>query len=130
MNFKKMSVIFAVSVLMGACNGNTYAKADENTTYGIENNKWAVMSSDQKKSAKEVYRLEQSRLAAQSKLNRLHDKKATADVQRETQHKEELSRIERENFDIRDQERRVSSITENERLRQKQREHDLDSLKN
>lgn len=130
MNLKKMSVIFAVSVLMGACNANTYAKADENTTYGVENNKWAVMSIDQKESAKEVYRLEQSRLAAKSKLNRLHEKKAAADAQREIQNKEELSRIERENFEIRDQERRVNSITENERLRQKQREHDLDSLKN
>lgn len=130
MNVKKISVIFAISTLLSGCCPGPFCKNDGTTTYGVANNKWDVMSLDQRESAKEVYRLDQARLVEQTKLNTLHAQQSAANEQRAVQRKNELDHIEGENAIIRDQQRRVGNIAEREQLRQKQREQDLDSLKN
>lgn len=132
MKLIKISAILAMTSLLGACCVGQYCWNDPNSTstYGVANNKWALMSSDQRESAKEVYRLDQSRLSEQRKLNNLHDQQTAANEHRQNQQKIELGRIEEENAVILDQQRRVGNITEREQLRQQQREQDLDSLKN
>ncbi len=131
MNLGKMSVIFAMSTLLIGCTGSpdTYCKTGANTTYGVENSKWEVMSFDQRESAIEVFRLDQIRIAEESKLNVLREQKAEAIAQRKLQHKEEISRIENEDSGILEQQRKVGSVTEQEQLRQKQRQQDLEDLK-
>ncbi|HSX21067.1 MAG TPA: hypothetical protein VLG38_08115 [Gammaproteobacteria bacterium] len=130
MNIAKMSAIFAMAAILGGCCAGSYCTGKENTTYGVANDKWDVMSGDQRQSAREVFRLDQIRLAEQYKLNTLLAQKEGAVAQREMQRQDEIGAIERENSGIRDQQRKVGSVTEKERLRQKQREQDLDNLKN
>lgn len=128
MIIKKISTVLVACMILSGC---AYTQQPQNvsSTYGVPDDKWATMSLEQQNSAIEVYKLDVAKCDEQYKLKELQDKKSMAVAQRELAYQDEQITIEQEDAAIKGQKKKVNSAREMEKLKQKQREQELDNLK-
>ena len=121
MKLRKIAIILATSVVLNGCSDQT-GPYTEGTIYGISRERWEIMSPHQRDHAREVFDLENEKLAEQRKLDALKVNKANADANRKQEQDEEQEQINR-------QQRKVTGLQSKQVFKQKQREQELDTLK-